>query len=133
MEGLLSMRPIPSSFFFTLLAPDIKLCDTTALRHENVIRKPTYNKRTNCISDVDPLYKYSIAPTLPSLPQTGLRMPIILFLALLASTASTRQDDFIILVTGGWADATSDYDNDKGLVLSSTEVLGNSCPVPSLP
>ena len=60
-------------------------------------------------------------------------MPILLLLGLLASAASTRQDNSVILLTGGWADSTEDYDDDEGLVLSSTEVLGNSCPVPSLP
>ena len=60
-------------------------------------------------------------------------MPILLLLGLLATAASTKQDSSVILLTGGWADATYDYDNDVGLVLSSTEVLGDSCQVPSLP
>ena len=59
-------------------------------------------------------------------------MPILLLLGLVATAVSTRQDDSVILLTGGWADATYD-DYDAGLVLSSTEVLGGSCPVPFLP
>ena len=61
-------------------------------------------------------------------------MPILLLLlSLLASAASTRQEDRVILITGGWADASYDDDYTEGLILSSTEVLGSSYPVPSLP
>ena len=60
-------------------------------------------------------------------------MPILLLLGLLATAASTRQEDSVILLTGGCVDATYDNRNYTGLFLSSTEVLSNSCPVPSLP
>ena len=64
---------------------------------------------------------------------SGLRMPILLLLSLLASGASSRQEDSVIFITGDWADASYDDEYYEGLILSSTEALGDSCPVPSLP
>ena len=58
-------------------------------------------------------------------------MPLYLLLGLL--TTSAAREDSVVLITGGYSGFPDHNDYGDGLLLSSVETLGDSCPVPSLP